>query len=74
MPVSLIRDGAGFLLSILALFFVPATVGVMNYPELLSIQGFLGIIAVMISTIFTIIISGRLCQYLESRESSKVVE
>ncbi|WP_391208302.1 CidA/LrgA family protein [Psychrobacillus sp. L4] len=74
MPVSLIRDGASFLLSILALFFVPAMVGVMNYPELLSVQGFFGIIAVVISTICTIIISGKLCQYLEDKESSKVAE
>ncbi|QFG01118.1 CidA/LrgA family holin-like protein [Psychrobacillus glaciei] len=72
--VSLIQDGAGFLLSILALFFVPATVGVMNYSELLSVHGFLVVLAVLFSTIFAIIISGRICQYLENKEASKVVE
>ncbi|MFF2752336.1 CidA/LrgA family protein [Psychrobacillus sp. NPDC058041] len=74
IPVSFIKEGAGFLLSILALFFVPATVGVMNYPELLSVHGFLVLIAVMVSTIFTIVVSGRICQYLENKEGSKVEE
>ena len=36
IPVELIKDGAGFLLAFLALFFIPATVGIMDYPELLS--------------------------------------
>ncbi|TQR20270.1 CidA/LrgA family protein [Psychrobacillus vulpis] len=70
-PVSLIRDGAGFLLGVLPLFFIPATVGVMKYPELLSVHGLLLILSVIISTILTIGISGRICQYLENKESSK---
>ena len=32
VPVNLIKDGAGFLLAFLALFFVPATAGIMDYP------------------------------------------
>lgn len=71
IPVNLIRDGAGFLLAILPLFFIPATVGVMNYPELVSLQGLLLVISVIISTIFTIGVSGRFCQYLENKESAK---
>ncbi|MEI4771208.1 CidA/LrgA family holin-like protein [Psychrobacillus sp. FJAT-51614] len=71
IPVSLIKDGAGFLLSVLTLFFVPATVGVMNYPELLSFHGLLLILSVIISTIFTIIISGRVGQYLENKVALK---
>ncbi|WP_313891427.1 CidA/LrgA family holin-like protein [Psychrobacillus sp.] len=71
IPVNLIRDGAGFLLAILPLFFIPATVGVMNYPELVSLQGLMLVISVIISTIFTIGVSGRICQYLENKESAK---
>lgn len=74
IPVSFVQEGSGFLLSILALFFVPATVGVMNYPELLSVRGLLVLIAVIVSTILTIIVSGRVCQYLENKEASKVEE
>src|SRR4051812_28797416 len=58
IPVQLIKDGAGFLLGILALFFVPSTVGVMNYSELLSINGVLLISSVIVSTVLTIIITG----------------
>ncbi|MDF2065647.1 MULTISPECIES: CidA/LrgA family holin-like protein [Bacillaceae] len=74
IPISLIKDGAGFLLSVLTLFFVPATVGVMNYPELLSFQGLLLILSVIISTIITIIISGRVGQYLETKQAVKEEE
>ncbi|MFJ8066260.1 CidA/LrgA family protein [Psychrobacillus sp. NPDC096426] len=71
IPVHLIKDGAGFLLGILALFFVPSTVGVMNYPELLSINGVFLISSVIVSTVLTIIITGRVCQYLEGRKSGE---
>lgn len=32
VPVQLIDQGAGFLLSILTLLFIPITVGIMKYP------------------------------------------
>lgn len=71
VPVSLIKDGAGLLLGLLALFFVPATVGVMNYPELLSFKGMFLVLIIIVSTIFTIMVSGRVCQYLEGKESKE---
>ena len=46
----LIKDGAGFLLAFLALFFIPATVGIMDYPELLSWAGLGMVLAIVIST------------------------
>jgi len=67
IPVELIKDGAGFLLTFLALFFIPATVGIMDYPEFLSWGGLGMIISIVISTIITIIITGRFCQYLEGK-------
>lgn len=69
IPVNLIKEGAGFLLTFLALFFVPSTVGVMNYPQLLSLNGILLILSVVVSTIITIVVTGRVCQYLENRLS-----
>ncbi|TQR07185.1 CidA/LrgA family holin-like protein [Psychrobacillus soli] len=68
IPVNIIKDGAGFLLGLLALFFVPSTVGVINYPELLSLNGILLVFSVIISTLLTIILTGRICQYLENRK------
>lgn len=71
IPVHIIKDGAGFLLGLLALFFIPSTVGVMNYPELLSFNGVLLILSVIASTIITIIVTGRICQYLEDKSSGE---
>ncbi|WP_342600516.1 CidA/LrgA family protein [Psychrobacillus sp. FSL H8-0483] len=71
IPVNLIKDGAGLLLGLLALFFVPATVGVMNYPEFLSFNGMLLVFTIIVSTILAIIVSGRVCQYIEGKESKE---
>ncbi|MCM3567051.1 CidA/LrgA family protein [Neobacillus mesonae] len=67
IPVKYIENGAGFLLSILMLFFIPKTVGIMNYPSLLSIHGVLFVAAVLLSTIITIAIAGIAGQFLEKR-------
>ena len=67
IPVELIKDGAGFLLAFLALFFIPATVGIMDYPELLSWAGLGMVLSIIISTIITIVITGRFCQCLEGK-------
>lgn len=74
VPVQLIKDGAGFLLGFLALFFVPSTVGVMNYPELLSINGLFLVLSVIISTLITISVTGFLCQKLENKQSEGDVQ
>ncbi|SDM49606.1 holin-like protein [Psychrobacillus sp. OK028] len=67
VPVQFIKDGAGFLLAFLALFFVPATVGIMEYPEIFSWVGLGIILSIAISTIISIVVSGKFCQYLEKK-------
>lgn len=67
IPVELIKDGAGFLLAFLALFFIPATVGIMDYPEFLSWTGLGMVLSIVISTIITIIITGKFCAFLERK-------
>ncbi|MBS4175241.1 CidA/LrgA family holin-like protein [Bacillus sp. FJAT-49736] len=67
VPVMWIENGAGFLLSILMLFFIPTTVGIMNYPSLLSVQGALLILAVLLSTIISIAIAGKTGQFFEKK-------
>lgn len=71
IPVQLIKDGAGFLLTFLALFFIPATVGIMDYPELLSWVGLGMVLSIVFSTIITIITTGKFCQYLEKKQLVK---
>ncbi|MGE7112982.1 CidA/LrgA family protein [Lysinibacillus sp. NPDC047702] len=71
IKVEYIQDGAGFLIGILTLFFIPATVGVIDYPELLSTTGLLIILAVVASTLISIYITGLLTQMIEKKELAK---
>ncbi len=60
-----------FLIGVLTLFFIPATVGVIDYPELLSTTGLLIILAVIASTLISIYITGLLTQMIEKKELAK---
>jgi len=71
IKVEYIQDGAGFLIGVLTLFFIPATVGVIDYPELLSTTGLLIILAVIASTLISIYITGLLTQMIEKKEQTK---
>ncbi|KYD33745.1 MULTISPECIES: CidA/LrgA family protein [Geobacillus] len=67
-----IEQGAGFLIAFLPLLFVPAMIGIMNYPSLLSKQGVLLFFIVFISTIMTVVAAGHASQLLEkSRQKRK---
>lgn len=39
----------------------------MDYPQLASLKGIFIIIALIISTMFTIVVAGKVCQYFESK-------
>jgi len=71
IKVEYIQDGAGFLIGILTLFFIPATVGIIDYPELMSTTGLLIILAVIASTLIAIYVSGIMTQLIEKRELAK---
>jgi holin-like protein len=71
VPLKWIENGAGFLLSLLMLFFIPTTVGVMNYPSLLSIHGALLVLAVLLSTIISIAIAGTAGQFFEKKAQKR---
>ncbi|MFB6466835.1 CidA/LrgA family protein [Cytobacillus sp. Hz8] len=67
IPAKWVDEGSGFILAFLPLFFIPATVGIMNHPSLLSWQGIALILIVIISSIITLIAAGRTSQFLERR-------
>lgn len=67
IPVPAIKQGSEFLLLFLTLFFVPASIGIMNYPTLFSIQGALVVIVVVLSTLITMIVVGKTSQLIESK-------
>jgi holin-like protein len=67
IPVQAIKQGSEFLLLFLTLFFVPATIGIINYPSLFSVQGALVTIVVILSTIITMVVVGKTSQFIESK-------
>ena len=62
-PLEWIDSGAHFLLAFLSLYFIPATVGVVEYGELFSGKGMLLIPIVVVSTFLTMAASGWVSQY-----------
>ncbi|MEK5079495.1 CidA/LrgA family protein [Solibacillus sp. FSL W7-1436] len=68
LNVKYIQKGASFMLAFLTLFFIPSTVAVINYPELLTISGGLFVLAVIISTIFALVVTGKISKLIERKE------
>ncbi|MFJ7974438.1 CidA/LrgA family holin-like protein [Peribacillus sp. JNUCC 23] len=67
IPLQFIEAGVGFLLKFLSLLFIPAMLGIMNYPSLVSFKGVLLIVITVISTLITMGAAGMMSQYLEKR-------
>lgn len=68
IKIEYIRDGAGLLLGSMTLFFIPAMLGIIDYPELLSMNGLILIASVIVSTLMTIYIAGIISQKIEQKE------
>ncbi|QEK96789.1 CidA/LrgA family holin-like protein [Bacillus amyloliquefaciens] len=71
IPVKMIEDGAGFLLSFLPLLFIPAMTGVINYPSLFSASGAALFLIIVLSTIVTMIAAGYASQLLEHKANQR---
>ncbi|PYF06456.1 CidA/LrgA family protein [Ureibacillus chungkukjangi] len=72
VKVEYIREGAGFLIAFMTLFFIPAIVGIIDYPELLSLEGILLLSTVFVSTLFAILISSKLSEMIEKKELAMI--
>ncbi|MCJ8008796.1 CidA/LrgA family protein [Lederbergia wuyishanensis] len=59
-----IEKGSFLLIKYLPLLFLPVTVGIISFPELLNIKGVLLIIIILISTALVMITTGMLTQQL----------
>lgn len=66
-----IENGAGFFTSHLTLFFIPATVGIVNYLNLFTGKGFLLILITILSTAFVMLSSSMVSQWLIGRKEKK---
>ncbi|MER2089840.1 MAG: CidA/LrgA family protein [Sporosarcina sp.] len=69
-----IESGAYFLLAYLPLYFIPATVGVMNYWHVFAGIGFWLIPITMISTLLTMWISSTVSQFFSRKSAEKEAE
>ncbi|WP_173918235.1 CidA/LrgA family protein [Halobacillus sp. Marseille-Q1614] len=63
-----IEEGSIFMLSFLPLFFIPATVGVVNYPSFLSMNGVFLVFIVSVSTLLTMIAAGKISEIFLKKE------
>ncbi len=63
-PSRFIEVGAGFMMKHLVLFFIPATVGILNFYHLFVGKGLLLIVVTMISSLLVMLSSGFTSQFL----------
>ncbi|MGM0898415.1 MAG: CidA/LrgA family protein [Bacillota bacterium] len=73
-PLEWIDAGATFLLSFLSLYFIPATVGVVEYGPLFSGRGVLLLPIVIVSTLVTMAAAGLASQVIANRSASRKEE
>ncbi|WP_077619122.1 CidA/LrgA family holin-like protein [Bacillus sinesaloumensis] len=64
-----LADGAQFLLTYLALLFVPATVGIIDYLSFFKGKGFVTVLLVLLSTFLVMMISGVVGGTLASKKT-----
>lgn len=64
IPLRFVESGAMLMLSFLPLFFIPATVGVIEYIEVFAGKGSLLIALLIFSTLLTMAASGWTSQFL----------
>ena len=63
-----IGDGAGFMVKYLPFFFIPSTLGIMQYYEIFAGSGFLLIVIVLVSTMLVMAVSGLIGDLYRGRE------
>jgi holin-like protein len=63
-----IGDGAGFMVKYLPFFFIPSTLGIMQYYEIFAGSGFLLIVIVLVSTMLVMAVSGMIGDLYRGRE------
>src|SRR5699024_8281227 len=70
IKVAWIKEGAGFLMKHLALFFIPATVGFLNYYDVFLGKGIWLFITTIISTVLVIVTAGRVSEFIARKRGS----
>lgn len=68
-----IEQGGNWLLAELMLFFVPSAVGIVNYDEMLSWQGFESILLIGISTFIVIGSTAYIAEKINNRKRKELI-
>lgn len=67
LPIRLVQAGSRWLLAEMLLFFVPAVVAVINYPDLVIHEGWRILLVIMLSTLMvlgvTALVVDRVCRF-----------
>lgn len=66
-----IEDGAGFMVKYLPFFFIPSTLGIMQYYGVFAGRGFLLIPIVLASTVLVMAVSGLIGDAFHGREGRR---
>ncbi|MDQ0227502.1 CidA/LrgA family protein [Metabacillus niabensis] len=65
-----IEKGGNWLLAELLLFFIPSAVGIVNYDEILSLQGLESILLIGLSTFIVMAVTAYIADYIQMRKGS----
>lgn len=72
LPVSWVKPGCHLLIRYMALLFVPISVGVMNYTDILSAQFGPVVVSILVSTFLVLTIVGWSAHKLHSRSPQEM--
>jgi holin-like protein len=67
IKVSWVEEGARWLLAELLLFFIPSAVGIVQYPQVISIHGWPVWLTIAVGTVFVMACTGLLADRLNRR-------
>ena len=65
-----IEKGGNWLLAELLLFFIPSAVGIVNYDEILSLQGLESILLIGLITFIVMAVTAYIADYIQMRKGS----
>ncbi|MFC7442537.1 CidA/LrgA family protein [Laceyella putida] len=68
-----VEKGAKWLLAELLLFFVPPTVGIIQFPQIFGLEGLRMVAVVWISLAVVMCITGLVAEFLQKRKKGKAI-
>jgi holin-like protein len=68
-----VEKGAKWLLAELLLFFVPPTVGIIQFPQIFGLEGLRMVAVVWISLVVVMCITGLVAELLQKRKKGKAI-